>query len=113
MSHSIEYQDRLHSAGWRRLRAFCFMLTWGRCAVLPILPAQELDPLHYCSLGRELPLFDVVPLSRIAHRCFVTPLRAILGRAIVNPALRLAFACWIAFDCWLLYFIVTTLRRLL
>jgi len=98
MTYSREYLATLESRRWRVLRRLCFAISWGRDCVLPILPAQECDHLTYRRLGQELPLIDVVPLSRWTHRRVVTPLRARFGRSVVNPPLRFAFGCWLALD---------------
>ena len=110
--YSPEYLAVLRSGRWKRLRVLCFALTWGRCAVYPLLQASDLDHLHYFALGRELPWFDVIPLSRFVHRGLVTPGRRIFGYAFINAILRIAFALWLLLDGSLIYFVLHWLRFL-
>jgi hypothetical protein len=79
------------------LRALCFALTWGRDAVFPFARARQLDHLHYRSLGHEIPLIDVMPLSVLSHR-IVTNLRDSGMRGPTNLVLRLAGLTWLALD---------------
>lgn len=96
---SEEYRARVspRNPSWIALRSFTFLLTWGRDAIFPFAPARQLDHLHYRSLGREMPLFDVVPLSVASHQ-LVTRLRDVGFRTPVNLALRLAGLVWLSID---------------
>ncbi len=44
-------------------------------------------------MGRELPWFDVIPLSRQTHQT-VTVARMLFGRGPVNLVLRVAYFLW-------------------
>jgi len=69
-------------------------LSWGRDCIFPLLPAQQVDHLHYKNLGRELPFIDVVPLHARTHT-IVTELRRLGLRLPVNMFLRIAYGFWI------------------
>ena len=92
---SAEYRARvsMQNPGWRRLRRFTFALTLGRDVVVPLLRAEQLDHLSYRRLGHEIPIWDVVPVSRGTHR-LVTLLRRGGLKGPVNAVLRLSFVGW-------------------
>lgn len=96
---SEEYRQRVaaHNPTWMALRSASFFLTWGRDTIFPFVRARQLDHLHYRSLGREIPLVDVVPLSIGTHR-LVTRLRDCGLAGPVNATLRLAGMIWLAVD---------------
>jgi hypothetical protein len=97
--NNVRYEEHVKpwNPSWQRLRRVTIALSWGRDCIRPWKPAEEVDHLVYHRLGRELPLLDVVPLSRGTH-VFVTAARDMLGRAPVNLILRLAYAAWIFCD---------------
>lgn len=72
-------------------------LSFGRDCIFPWRRAQVVDHLVYDRLGRELPLLDVVPLSKTTHD-FVTAARDGIGRGSVNLILRLAYGAWLFGD---------------
>jgi hypothetical protein len=84
---SAEYTDHVNMRNprWREKRALTFALSSGRDCVLPFLPAQQADHLHYGNLGHESPLLDLVPLHATTHKV-VTALRRI---PMVKPFLNL------------------------
>ena len=96
---SEEYRARVspRNPSWIALRSLTFLLTWGRDAIFPFARARQLDHLHYRSLGREVPLIDVVPLSVGTHQ-LVTRLRDVGFRFPVNMALRIAGLTWLCID---------------
>ena len=63
----------------------------------PLAKARQLDHLHYRSLGREIPLIDVIPLSVGTHR-LVTKLRDCGFRKLTNLILHLAGLGWLLAD---------------
>jgi hypothetical protein len=96
---SKEYLRRIdpNNPSWIALRSLCFVLTWGRDALNPTLPAQQLDHLHYATLGHEKPLVDVIPLSIATHR-YVTRMRDEGHRAQINRSLKDAGMMWLTLD---------------
>jgi hypothetical protein len=86
-----------NNPSWQAYRFVCFFLTWGRDAAFPLAKAQQLDHIGYRSLYREIPLFDVIPLSIASHR-LVTKLRDDGLRFPVTFYLRFAGFCWLSLD---------------
>jgi hypothetical protein len=90
---SPEYLAYIKSDAWKRRRRLCLLFTFGRDALCPWLQATQADHLHYRSMGRELPLFDIVPLNARTHES-VTIARMMFGRGPVNLLLRAAYLLW-------------------
>ncbi len=94
-SDEYRWQTSMANPHWRSVRMLTMGLSFGRDCVFPILPATQVDHLHYAHLGRELPWLDVVPLHAGTHEV-VTALRSMGLKPIVNPILRLCYAVWIS-----------------
>jgi hypothetical protein len=94
---SQAYRNRLRAPSWGMLRGICFALTFGRDALCPLLRARQLDHLTYERLGREIPLFDVLPLSGGTHR-LITALRDRFGRERITMILRAIGLVWMTLD---------------
>jgi hypothetical protein len=94
-----------NNPSWQAYRFVCFALTWGRDGAFPFSKAQQLDHIGYRTLYREIPLFDVIPLSVVNHR-LVTQLRDKGYRGPVNLYLRCAGLCWLSFDLLLISAVV-------
>lgn len=96
---SAKYRQLIleRSPRWVWRRRIALVLWLGRDALLPLLPAQHVDHLHYRNLGNfmgELPLLDVIPLHRKTH-ALVTNLRRQHQRALVNLPCRVLAAFWL------------------
>lgn len=84
------YLTYIHSDIWRKKSYEIRKLTGNRCVVFPWLLARHSHHLHYKNLGKELPIRDCVPVSKIAHWFLHWDLfwKLLNVRAIVNLYLR-------------------------
>lgn len=90
-SFSPKYTQRRNSKEWRKYGKAQHALWLGRDALIPLLKAHDIEHLTYANLGREWFIRDTIPLNRVHHRRFVTPLRALTkgGKRRVTQAQRL------------------------
>lgn len=86
-------------------------LTFGRDAVFPWKRATECHHLRYGrSFKRELPIFDIIPLSHGTHEVadFLRK-KPIIG-PIANLFFRLCFLTWVLLESLAIYGILVLLR---
>jgi hypothetical protein len=67
MTHSNRYKTYIISDTWRSKSKKCRNLNRNRCVLFPWLRSNHAHHLHYRNLESELPVRDIVPLSKIAH----------------------------------------------
>ena len=107
--HSREYINYLNSPTWRNKSRWVRSLTrpfWlpnksrGRCVLFPWFPAQQTHHLTYYFIfnlgwnqfGFEMPLWHLVPVSKVAHDIVGSKLLWTQPiRFFVNTYLRIAF----------------------
>lgn len=100
--HSKEYIAYIRSTQWRKKSEWVRSLTrpfWlkstarGRCCLFLWLIAKETHHLTYrCKFGSELPVLDLIPLSKYAHKIVHFPLFWIYPfRFLINSYLRFSF----------------------
>ena len=94
---------------WQATRKLTMSLSWGRDCVMPLLPAQQVDHLHYRNLGAEIPWIDVVPLHTRTHE-IVTVLSRSGLRMPVNLILRLMYGTWILADAYAIAWLLALLH---
>lgn len=119
---SREYVQYINSKGWKQSlrRKVALNLLFGRDVIFPLLKAHDVEHLSYKRIdfrqcrGYELPFLDLLPLNRVTHRQFITPikdvLRSLLGRklgnAIVANFLRGCLLLWYLVVLRLILFLV-------
>jgi hypothetical protein len=98
MAHSNEYISYIHSTQWYDKRAKCQSLTANHCILFPWLKSRHCHHLTYKNLTREVPLRDIVPLSKTAHTIIhwhiLWKIKQV--RFIVNLILRALMIVWVA-----------------
>lgn len=97
-----EYLDYIMSPEWRKKSKHVQQMTSNHCILFPWLKSNHAHHLTYRNLKREIPVRDIVPLSKVAHsiihwRVFwKSPLRP-----WINFLLRLLMSFWAVF--WLFF----------
>jgi hypothetical protein len=96
MPYSNQYLAYIYSAKWKNKSKGCQQLTKSHCIIFPWLRTNHAHHLTYRNLKNEIPVRDIVPLSKIAHSIvhwslfWKTPLRP-----LVNGILRFLMFLWI------------------
>jgi hypothetical protein len=67
MARSNEYNVYIVSETWRLKSKNCRDLNRNRCVLFPWLKSNHAHHLYYRNMKYELPIRDIVPLSKIAH----------------------------------------------
>lgn len=94
--YSREYTNYIVSNEWYGKTKSCYKLTKRHCVVFPWLRAIECHHLHYNNLRKELPVRDIVPVSKTAHKILhLYPLWEIKKvTKFVNALLRVLLVFW-------------------
>lgn len=101
MAHSKNYLAWIQSPEWKAKSKKCQSWTKYHCIVFPWLKSRHCHHLTYKNMKNEVPIRDIVPLSKIAHsiihwRIFwKSPLRP-----WANTILRVLMVLWVIF--WML-----------
>lgn len=107
---SNEYRAYINSEKWREKSKSCLAETGKVCCFFPFLTARHSHHMTYTNLKHEIPIRDIVPVSKFAHWIIHWPilwdLRPI--RALVNCYLRFNFI-WLS----LLIFTIRVSRLIL
>lgn len=93
-----EYLMYIMSSEWRQKSLNVQRMTQNHCILFPWLLSNHAHHLTYRNMKREMPIRDIIPLSRKAHSLVHTPLlwKSWL-RPWINFLLRLLMVFWIVF----------------
>jgi hypothetical protein len=96
MPYSNQYLAYIHSTKWKHKSKHCQQLTKYHCIIFPWLRSNHAHHLTYHNLENEIPVRDIVPLSKIAHSIVHYSLfwKTRL-RPLVNVLLRFLMFLWI------------------
>ncbi|WP_242063077.1 hypothetical protein [Nostoc sp. FACHB-145] len=67
MNYSPEYLSYIRSSQWKNKSINCQKLTNFHCIIFPWYKSSHAHHLTYDNLKFELPVKDIVPLSKTAH----------------------------------------------
>lgn len=101
---SKEYQTYIISQKWRSKSSKCQAMTGKRCVLFPWLRSRHAHHLTYKNLEHEIPVRDIVPLSKAAHWIVHLPIlwrfcnKVSPVRVLVNLVLRSLFVFWIVIN---------------
>ncbi len=96
MPYSNQYLTYIYSPKWKNKSKHCQKLTKNHCIIFPWLKSHHAHHLTYQNLENEIPIRDIVPLSKTAHSIvhwsvfWESPLRP-----WINFYLRLSMIFWI------------------
>lgn len=91
-----EYLAYIMSSEWRKKSLNVQRMTQNHCILFPWLPSNHAHHLTYRNMKREMPVRDIIPLSKKAHSLVHIPLlwKSPL-RPWINFLLRLLMIFWI------------------
>lgn len=97
-----EYLDYIKTPQWRNKSKQIQGMSANHCILFPWLKSNDAHHLTYKNLKNEIPIRDIVPLSRYAHNIVHLPIfwKTFL-RIWINWLLRSLAIFWIIF--WFLF----------
>jgi hypothetical protein len=91
-----EYLEYIYSPEWRIKSKQVQRLTFNHCILFPWMKSNHAHHLTYKNLKKELPIRDIIPVSKCAHDIIHRPiLWKTPLRFLVNFLLRSLMILWI------------------